>query len=45
MDADQDYLRLNEHCSNIEEVLKISSCKELRLCHAISRILAEIEEK
>ena len=30
MDADQDYLRLNEDCSNIEEVLKISSCKQTR---------------
>ena len=28
MDADHDYLRLNEDCSNIKEVLKISSCKQ-----------------
>ena len=27
MDADHDYLKLEEDCSNIEQVLKISSCK------------------
>lgn len=30
MDADQDYLSLDEDCSNIEQVLKISSCKQNR---------------
>jgi len=62
MDADQDYLRLDEDCTNIEQVLKISSCKqtrnlitqrykekildckELRLSHAVSTILAEMEK-
>ena len=30
MDADQDYLSLDEDCSNIEQVLEISSCKQTR---------------
>ena len=30
MDADQDYLRLNEDCSNIEDILKMSLCKQTR---------------
>ena len=30
MDAGQDYLRLDEDCSNIEQVLEISLCKQTR---------------
>jgi hypothetical protein len=30
MESDKDYIKLEEDCSNIEEVLKISSCKQTR---------------
>ena len=30
MEPDKDYIKLEEDCSNIEEVLKISSCKQTR---------------
>ncbi len=63
MDADEDYVLLNEDYSNIEQVLQICSCKktrdlitqrykekildckELRLSHALSTILTEIQQK